>query len=95
MFNMVLAALLGASISGVGTYMMTQRAPPDTMAIEQLDAKLDQLVMLERGTQEIQAAAWKAQLEGADHQIMLGRLIVRALTGSDPLPILKRAQSEK
>ena len=80
MFNMVLAALLGASISGVGTYMMTQRAPPDMSAIERLNARLDELVALQQN-----------QLIAADRQIMLGRLMVRATTGSDPLPILQQS----
>ena len=80
MFNMILAALLGASISGVGAYMMTQRAPPDMSAIERLNARLDELVALQQN-----------QLVAADRQIMLGRLMVRATTGSDPLPILQQS----
>ena len=84
MINMLLAALLAAGVSGVGTYMMTQRAPPaapyDTLAIERLNARLDELVALQQ-----------KQLVVGDRQIMLGRLMVRATTGSDPLPILQQS----
>lgn len=81
MFNMVLAALLAAGISGAGTYALMQRAaPPDMSAIERLNARLDELVALQQ-----------QQLVGTDRQIMLGRLMVRATTGSDPLPILQKS----
>lgn len=84
MFNMVLAALLAAGISGAGTYALMQRAPPsalyDMSAIERLNARLDELVALQQ-----------KQLVVGDRQIMLGRLMVRATTGSDPLPILQQS----
>ena len=84
MLNMVLAALLAAGISGAGTYALIQRAPPaapyDTLAFERLNARLDELVALQH-----------QQLIGTDRQIMLGRLMVRATTGSDPLPILQQS----
>lgn len=80
MINMLLAALVAAGLSGVGTYMMTQRAPPDMSAIERLNTRLDELVALQH-----------QQLIGTDRQIMLGRMMVRATTGSDPLPILQQS----
>jgi hypothetical protein len=84
MNNTLLAALVAAAVSGVGTYAMMQQAPPtapyDTLAIERLNARLDELVALQQ-----------KQLVGTDRQIMLGRLMVRATTGSDPLPILQQA----
>ena len=82
MINMLLAALLAAGISGAGTYALIQRAPPpyDTLAFERLNARLDELVALQQN-----------QLVAADRQIMLGRLMVRATTGSDPLPILQQS----
>ena len=83
MINMILTALLAAGLSGVGTYAVMQRAPPsapyDTLAIERLNTRIDQLVALQQ-----------QQLVGIDRQIMLGRLMVRATTGSDPLPILQQ-----
>jgi hypothetical protein len=84
MINMILTALLAAGLSGVGTYAVMQRAPPsapyDALAIERLNTRIDQLVALQQ-----------QQLVGIDRQIMLGRLMVRATTGSDPLPILQQA----
>lgn len=81
MFNMILAVLLGAGISGLGTYIVTHPPPrPDVLAIERLNARLDELVALQQ-----------KQLVGTDRQIMLGRLMVRATTGSDPLPILQQS----
>jgi len=83
MINMILTALLAAGLSGVGTYAVMQRAPPsapyDALAIERLNTRIDQLVALQQ-----------QQLVGIDRQIMLGRLMVRATTGSDPLPILQQ-----
>ena len=83
-------ALIGSllwMLAGIGgTYIVMERvptptpAPYDTSAIERLNARLDELVALQQ-----------KQLVVGDRQIMLGRIMVRATTGSDPLPILQQS----
>lgn len=88
MSNMVLPILVGAALGssvGIGgIYAISPPAGPaapyDTLAFERLNARLDELVALQH-----------QQLIGTDRQIMLGRMMVRATTGSDPLPILQQS----
>ena len=73
--------LCGTLVAGLGTYIVMDPPPrPDVLAIERLNARIDELIALQQ-----------KQLVGTDRQIMLGRLMVRATTGSDPLPILQQS----
>jgi len=96
MREIILASMFSAGLSAGGTYTLMRSETPasDNGAVLMEMLQTQQAILASQNAiNEAQTAIYKAQREDANRSLLLGRIIARSVTGTDPLPVLQQAKA--